>query len=338
MNYIYEIRNLVTDKRYIGRTKEPQKRKYRHFNDLKNGKHHCLYLQRSYDKHGCENFKFTIIEEVKNFKEACEREEFYLKSNEELYNTSVLSSGGDLISYHPNRANIIKKIAEASKKTWESFSEEERERRSENLKGSKNPNYHNRGENSPLYKVALSEIHKENISKALKGRKFSQGHIDKIKQSKKGQIPWNKGKELSPLTEEHKRNLSKSLTGRKVEQIRKPVICEGYYFECLRDSAEAYGISSAGMSVRIKSKSKKFEKFHYFDEANDSIENYIIYQQGDNIVSELKGITKERQIYCEGEVLTQKEAMKKYNIKSLNALKYRCESDKEKWKDFYYIN
>lgn len=61
--YIYEIRCLVNDKRYIGRTGQPISRVERHECLLRNGTHHNKSLQRDYDKYGDENFVFEIIEE-----------------------------------------------------------------------------------------------------------------------------------------------------------------------------------------------------------------------------------------------------------------------------------
>lgn len=337
MYYIYEIRNLTTNKRYIGRTQSPEKRKHRHFNDLKNGRHHCIYLQRSYNKYGVSNFKFTILEEVETFEEVCDRELYYLNSGEDLYNISKLSTGGDLISYHPNKNKIRQKISKASKEYWDNMTPEERQRRSNKLKGKNNPNYDNRGENNPLYGIPLSEEHKKKISKSNKGKKMSQEAIAKANQHRKGKIPWNKGKTLSPLTEEHKRKLSKSLKGRKNEKCYKPVICEGYYFKNLEQASQVYNISSSGMEIRLNSTSEKFKGFYYFDDRINKIEDYIIYEEGMEFKSNLKGDTREKKVYCEGEILTVKQALKKYNLKSANALDYRCKSTKEKWKEFYYI-
>ena len=61
--YIYCIKNIITNKIYIGSTKNFKSRLWYHFYHLKNNKHHSIHLQRSYDKYGKENFNATIIEE-----------------------------------------------------------------------------------------------------------------------------------------------------------------------------------------------------------------------------------------------------------------------------------
>lgn len=58
---IYQIRNLVNDKIYIGSAIKLTKRKNDHLSDLSRGKHCNSYLQRSYDKYGKDKFKFEIL-------------------------------------------------------------------------------------------------------------------------------------------------------------------------------------------------------------------------------------------------------------------------------------
>ena len=51
MYSIYKIKNNINDKVYIGSTKDFEKRKSRHLNELKNNKHHSIYFQRFYNKY-----------------------------------------------------------------------------------------------------------------------------------------------------------------------------------------------------------------------------------------------------------------------------------------------
>ena len=103
MQYLYEIKNTINGKRYIGRTCNIEQRWNRHRNDLNNGRHHSIYLQRAWDKYGEENFEFNIIDTCETLEEIKSLEESYINElNSNLYNVSTQSSGGDLISYHPN--------------------------------------------------------------------------------------------------------------------------------------------------------------------------------------------------------------------------------------------
>lgn len=59
---VYRIYNLKNKKSYIGITKNSaNERISKHFNDLKNGKHHSPKLQNSYNKYGSANFNYEVI-------------------------------------------------------------------------------------------------------------------------------------------------------------------------------------------------------------------------------------------------------------------------------------
>ena len=61
--YIYKIINKENNKFYIGSSFNIEKRKNAHFNALRNGKHHSIYLQRAYNKYGEKAFVFTVVKE-----------------------------------------------------------------------------------------------------------------------------------------------------------------------------------------------------------------------------------------------------------------------------------
>lgn len=58
---IYEIRNKIDGKRYIGMSRDLETRLKDHKRALKGEYHHCSHLQRAYLKYGEENFEFKII-------------------------------------------------------------------------------------------------------------------------------------------------------------------------------------------------------------------------------------------------------------------------------------
>lgn len=58
---IYRILNTKTSNFYIGSTINFSHRKREHFNDLRKGKHHCKYLQRSFNKWGEEAFTVDVL-------------------------------------------------------------------------------------------------------------------------------------------------------------------------------------------------------------------------------------------------------------------------------------
>lgn len=72
---IYEIRNLVNGKVYVGQTNNFSHRKRQHFKELDRGLHYNQYLQRSYLKYGKDCFKFEVLErcgcDLLNERERC---------------------------------------------------------------------------------------------------------------------------------------------------------------------------------------------------------------------------------------------------------------------------
>ena len=59
---IYLIKNMINGKGYVGSTVNLTNRKYQHFSQLKNNKHHSPHLQSSANKYGLKNFTYNIIE------------------------------------------------------------------------------------------------------------------------------------------------------------------------------------------------------------------------------------------------------------------------------------
>lgn len=58
---IYQIRNLINGKIYIGQSVRLVDRRYNHFRLLELGQSHAHHLQNSYNKYGRENFVFEVL-------------------------------------------------------------------------------------------------------------------------------------------------------------------------------------------------------------------------------------------------------------------------------------
>jgi len=75
---VYQIRNTVNDKRYIGGTITSfERRWYTHRTTLESGDHHCIALQRAWNKYGADAFAFEVIEEVSN-EDVLSREQYWM--------------------------------------------------------------------------------------------------------------------------------------------------------------------------------------------------------------------------------------------------------------------
>jgi len=162
MGCIYKIKNLINGKVYIGQTiLTPHKRYLKHKSLLKNNKHFNNYLQNSWNKHGEENFSFTIIEKTDDINVLNELEKKYIKLfGKNCYN---IEKGGKNARPSQNTREKISKAKRGVKHTKEA-----RKKMSKAHIGTK-----------PSKKT------REKISKARTGTKHSEKTIKKITETRK---------------------------------------------------------------------------------------------------------------------------------------------------------
>lgn len=160
--------------------------------DLKKKNHHCLYLQRAWDKYGEENFDFIIYKRFETEEESIALEQYIIDNYKKyLYNVSnYAKGGGDLISNNPNKEMIISKRTKTQLKNMSKMTKEERAEKY-GLKGSLNGLYGK--SRTPEFKKKLSEI-------------------------KKGQIPYNKNKKLEEIVGEERALIIKEEMSKKAKE------------------------------------------------------------------------------------------------------------------------
>ncbi len=88
---IYNIRNLINNKIYIGSAINFNKRKIVHISRLNRNVHHSKYLQNSWNIHGKENFIFEIVEQVDNKSKLIEREQVWINFFKPEYNMNPIA-------------------------------------------------------------------------------------------------------------------------------------------------------------------------------------------------------------------------------------------------------
>jgi len=248
---IYKIENVVDGKKYIGSSVNIEKRFIRHKCDLNRGKHHNIFLQRSYNLHGKNNFIFEIIEEC-TLEELKILEQKYLDNifvnencNDKYYNLSKGSSGGDNLSNNPNKDEIIEKIRKTNINRFNNETEENKSKRIENSKGDKNPNW----------KGGISKSNCKSCKKII-----GSGYIYCSKC-----VP--KSGENNPFfgkkhTQETKNIIAEKHKGSKPPNMT-PVIIDNILYESLNDASRKLNIQVATIRHRVISKNPKFEKYHY---------------------------------------------------------------------------
>ena len=146
---IYQIRNLVNGKVYVGSAVNLQHGRREHRSDLRNGNHHSIKLQRAYNKYGESSFAFEILEYVEDRNQLIEREQYYidtLHAVNEGYNINKIA-GSRLGMRHSEATKAL------FKEQRKYISEETRQKLSRAGKGKH-----------------LSESHKAKLSIARKGK------------------------------------------------------------------------------------------------------------------------------------------------------------------------
>ena len=91
---IYEIRNVLNNKVYIGSSVDIPERWNEHKRELSKNNHHSILLQRAWNKYGEENFKFNILEKYSE-NELLNREQYYL----DLHMTYDRNKGYNIAKY-----------------------------------------------------------------------------------------------------------------------------------------------------------------------------------------------------------------------------------------------
>lgn len=169
---IYEIRNIKTNKVYVGQSKDITTRWRDHIARLKNQKHDNQYLQNAWNKYGAEAFSFTILETCEpNFDILNELEIKWIEIKNALddrYGYNIASGGGNANPYagfdEETYIKLRKDISERQKAYYKNhpspfkgkhITEEVRKHLSEI----------NTGENSPMYGKKRPD-HSQNMSGA----------------------------------------------------------------------------------------------------------------------------------------------------------------------------
>ena len=114
--WIYQIRNKVNNKIYIGSTNNLKRRWESHIYQLKNNIHHSIKLQKAWNKYGEDNFEFSIIEEFNSDNEDDKyiKEQYYLDLYESYtdkgYNMSNIADTRKLFKRINSENTVFTKI------------------------------------------------------------------------------------------------------------------------------------------------------------------------------------------------------------------------------------
>lgn len=173
---IYKIINKFNGKYYIGSSANIQERWRCHLKELKGKYHHNDHLQRAWVKYGSENFEFVIVKSDVSPTELLKEEQFLLDLVKEdrslVYNVSFLA--GKVEMTDETKRKIGFRAIGHKRNVGRKYSAETVEKR----KKSRSWYRH-------------SQLTKEKIGNALRGRSVSDETKHKISKSLQGNIPHN---------------------------------------------------------------------------------------------------------------------------------------------------
>lgn len=177
---VYEIKNKINGKRYIGSTSiNFNKRLVHHLNELRRNNHKNVYLQNSWNKYGEYNFEFNILEVVDKCR-TLEVEQSYLDTLKPEYNINPLATG---------TPNLVEEVIEKRTKSFSLFMKEAM-------------NYFRKVKNKEITidKVPLKYV--------------------KVVESRLTFVPWNKGKDDSEIDYNYLKGVPKTKTDKLKEAHR----------------------------------------------------------------------------------------------------------------------
>ena len=88
---VYKIENKITKDCYIGSSVNYAYRKWCHIKRLREGIHHSIILQNSWNKYGESMFSFSILEIITDNAELIKREQYYIDTESPKYNVSKIA-------------------------------------------------------------------------------------------------------------------------------------------------------------------------------------------------------------------------------------------------------
>jgi len=258
---VYKISNTLSERYYIGYSKDIDRRFCVHRSKLRKNCHDNIFLQRAYNLDGEDKYKYEIIHICNTEAEAKDIELQYLSDlsiRGKLYNLNYNNSGGDLMSHHPEKEKIRKQILKSHAETIKNMTLEER-----------NQKYCKFGEKNGMYgKTHTEEVKQLNSSlKAgntyFKGRKHTRESKQKMSEIRKNK---NTGEE-NPFfgkhhTEETIQKIIDKNRGRLPPNIIK-ISIDGIVYISMTDASRQLNIPTPTVLWRLKSKNPKFDNYKY---------------------------------------------------------------------------
>jgi len=269
---VYKISNTLgpEGKYYIGYSCDINRRWGTHKSTLKTNKHCNIRMQRAYEKYGSDCFTYEILQECETEEEAKNVELSYLEDltiRDKLYNLHYNSSGGDMLTYHPNKELIIEKRRKSQKESNSKLTHEEHKLRFCMKIGEKNGMYGRT--HTDEVKRLYSDMHKGNTYNL--GRKASQETKDKMsviaseRLGEKNPFFGKKHSEetLKKMLETKQKNIAKY--GRTLPTNTREILIDGKTYISASEAGRQLNVCTGTILHRIKSPNPIYANYFYVD-------------------------------------------------------------------------
>lgn len=218
---VYEIKNRLNGKAYGGSSANIEGRWREHRRMLRNGQHHCAYLQNAWDKYGKDVFEFTILEVIEGLGERLAAEQAWLDEHfaqGTCYNVAITAGPRGPLSGRTRHKMSVAKMGNknalgykhtevarrkmAAAKMGNTLTDEHKQKIREPMKGKQNA----------LGYMATEETRRK-LSKALIGNSRAVGNKNRLgkKLTEKSRRKIREAHIGKALTDEHKRKISEGL-------------------------------------------------------------------------------------------------------------------------------
>lgn len=246
---IYQIKNTVTGKVYIGSSWNIEQRWRSHRHELRYGKHHSPHLQSAWNKYGPDKFSFLILEECSR-DDVVNREQFHMdlfKSYDREYGYNARSIAyGNYDNFFSKTEEFCNYISRLVKKRYES--DEERRKTGEATKlGQSHPQVRERQRKSGLRRWA-KDGEREAQCKRMKEYCNTEEHRKILSEGQKARF-------ADP--DQRKRQLLDN-------PLRKRVLCveTGQIFDSINEAAKILTVSI--VTIRDNANGKRKSKRYNF--------------------------------------------------------------------------
>lgn len=139
---VYQIRNIINNKVYIGSAVSFNRRRSAHLYHLRMGSHHSNHLQYSWNKYGESNFIFEILDFIGD-KNIMEQEQYYLDKIKSYDDMNIGYNISKTANYCPSNKKDSSSVKRGKDHPMfgKKHSKETITKISNSRIGSKNPNY-----------------------------------------------------------------------------------------------------------------------------------------------------------------------------------------------------